>query len=59
VWCVVNNIHHFSSKNMASQSTGIQQLLAAEKKSAEKVAEARKRKFVNVRRRALDQLSWP
>jgi len=28
---------------MASQSTGIQQLLAAEKKSAEKVAEARKR----------------
>jgi V-type H+-transporting ATPase subunit G len=29
---------------MASQSTGIQQLLAAEKKSAEKVAEARKRK---------------
>ncbi|XP_064649113.1 V-type proton ATPase subunit G-like [Lineus longissimus] len=29
---------------MASQSTGIQQLLAAEKKAAEKVAEARKRK---------------
>lgn len=29
---------------MASQSTGIQQLLAAEKKSAEKVGEARKRK---------------
>jgi len=29
---------------MASQSTGIQQLLVAEKKSAEKVAEARKRK---------------
>lgn len=31
---------------MASQSAGIQQLLAAEKKAAEKVAEARKRKFV-------------
>jgi len=30
---------------MASQSTGIQQLLVAEKKSAEKVAEARKRKY--------------
>jgi len=29
---------------MASQSTGIQQLLVAEKKSAERVAEARKRK---------------
>lgn len=29
---------------MASQSTGIQQLLAAEKKAAERVAEARKRK---------------
>lgn len=29
---------------MASQSTGIQQLLAAEKKAAEKVGEARKRK---------------
>lgn len=29
---------------MTSQSAGIQQLLAAEKKSAEKVAEARKRK---------------
>ena len=27
---------------MASQSTGIQQLLAAEKKAAEKVADARK-----------------
>jgi len=33
---------------MASQSTGIQQLLAAEKKSAEKVAEARKRTLVLV-----------
>jgi len=33
----------FNIDNMASQSTGIQQLLAAEKKSAEKVAEARKR----------------
>ncbi|KAH3799524.1 V-type proton ATPase subunit G 1-like [Dreissena polymorpha] len=29
---------------MASQTTGIQQLLAAEKKAADKVAEARKRK---------------
>ncbi|XP_035684506.1 V-type proton ATPase subunit G-like [Branchiostoma floridae] len=29
---------------MASQTTGIQQLLAAEKRAAEKVAEARKRK---------------
>jgi hypothetical protein len=29
---------------MASQSTGIQQLLHAEKKAAEKVSEARKRK---------------
>jgi len=32
------------SVKMASQSTGIQQLLAAEKRAAEKVAEARKRK---------------
>ena len=31
---------------MASQSTGIQQLLAAEKRAAEKVAEARKRKTI-------------
>lgn len=30
---------------MASQTQGIQQLLAAEKRAAEKVAEARKRKF--------------
>lgn len=30
---------------MTSQTQGIQQLLAAEKKAAEKVAEARKRKF--------------
>jgi len=30
---------------MASQTQGIQQLLAAEKKAAEKVAEARKREF--------------
>lgn len=33
---------------MASQSAGIQQLLAAEKKAAEKVAEARKRKLSTV-----------
>lgn len=30
---------------MASQSQGIQQLLQAEKRAAEKVAEARKRKY--------------
>ena len=30
---------------MASQTQGIQQLLAAEKKAADKVAEARKREF--------------
>lgn len=30
---------------MASQTQGIQQLLAAEKRAAEKVAEARKRKL--------------
>lgn len=32
---------------MASNTQGIQQLLAAEKKAAEKVAEARKRKIIN------------
>lgn len=31
---------------MASQSQGIQQLLQAEKRAAEKVAEARKREYV-------------
>lgn len=31
---------------MASQSTGIQQLLKAEKQAAEKVSDARKRKFI-------------
>lgn len=31
---------------MASQTQGIQQLLAAEKKAAEKVAEARKREYI-------------
>lgn len=31
---------------MASQTQGIQQLLAAEKRAAEKVSEARKRKFI-------------
>jgi hypothetical protein len=30
---------------MASQTQGIQQLLAAEKRAAEKVAEAKKRKY--------------
>lgn len=30
---------------MASQTQGIQQLLTAEKRAAEKVAEARKRKY--------------
>lgn len=33
---------------MASQSTGIQQLLQAEKRAAEKVAEARKRKVYGI-----------
>lgn len=33
---------------MTSQSTGIQQLLSAEKKAAEKVSEARKRKYSNI-----------
>lgn len=33
---------------MASQTQGIQQLLAAEKKAAEKVAEARKRKHATI-----------
>jgi V-type H+-transporting ATPase subunit G len=32
---------------MASQTQGIQQLLAAEKRAAEKVSEARKRKKIN------------
>lgn len=32
---------------MASQTQGIQQLLAAEKRAAEKVSEARKRKWKN------------
>lgn len=31
---------------MASQTQGIQQLLAAEKRAADKVAEARKRKWI-------------
>lgn len=31
---------------MASQTQGIQQLLAAEKRAAEKVNDARKRKFI-------------
>lgn len=34
-----------TSSTMASQSQGVQQLLAAEKKAAEKVAEARKREY--------------
>lgn len=33
---------------MASQTQGIQQLLAAEKKAADKVGEARKRKYKNL-----------
>lgn len=40
---------------MASQTQGIQQLLAAEKKAAEKVAEARKRKRSN---KLFIQLDW-
>ena len=42
-----NTIHtfrHITFIRMASQTQGIQQLLAAEKRAAEKVAEARKRK---------------
>lgn len=35
----------FSCSDMASQSQGIQQLLQAEKRAAEKVAEARKREY--------------
>lgn len=35
---------------MASQSQGIQQLLQAEKRAAEKVAEARKRKLIRLSR---------
>nr|CAH0113751.1 unnamed protein product [Daphnia galeata] len=35
---------NLNSNKMASQTQGIQQLLAAEKKAADKVAEARKRK---------------
>lgn len=35
-------------EKMASQSTGIQQLLQAEKRAAEKVAEARKRKVYGI-----------
>lgn len=40
-------LHHktlAADGKMASQSQGVQQLLAAEKKAAERVAEARKRK---------------
>lgn len=33
---------------MASQTQGIQQLLAAEKKAADKVGEARKRKYKKI-----------
>lgn len=32
---------------MASNTQGIQQLLAAEKKAADKVGDARKRKYIN------------
>jgi len=35
---------HFYKREMASQTQGIQQLLAAEKRAAEKVNDARKRK---------------
>lgn len=38
--------HDLTAEKMASQSTGIQQLLKAEKQAAEKVSEARKRKFI-------------
>lgn len=36
--------HHSHFANMAAQTQGIQQLLTAEKRAAEKVNEARKRK---------------
>ncbi|XP_071387112.1 V-type proton ATPase subunit G 1 isoform X2 [Centroberyx affinis] len=41
---------------MASQSQGIQQLLQAEKRAAEKVAEARKRDAVEVDRDTAERL---
>jgi hypothetical protein len=37
--------YRITSQTMASQTQGIQQLLSAEKRAAEKVAEARKRKY--------------
>ena len=40
----INPFRHITFVRMASQTQGIQQLLAAEKRAAEKVAEARKRK---------------
>ena len=40
----INTFRHITFVRMASQTQGIQQLLAAEKRAAEKVAEARKRK---------------
>ncbi|XP_030624561.1 V-type proton ATPase subunit G 1 isoform X2 [Chanos chanos] len=42
---------------MASQSQGIQQLLQAEKRAAEKVAEARKRKNRRLKQETLDKMS--
>ena len=42
---------------MASQTQGIQQLLAAEKKAADKVAEARKRKLYSELARTI-QFDW-
>lgn len=43
---------------MASQSQGIQQLLQAEKRAAEKVAEARKREFFFWLRWRVREGSW-
>ena len=45
-WTVHNHMI-WQQLKMASQSTGIQQLLKAEKQAAEKVSEARKRKYMS------------
>lgn len=45
-----------TTSTMASQSQGVQQLLAAEKKAAEKVAEARKREYQS---KSTFSADWP
>ena len=42
---IISMIEGSSNTKMAAQTPGIQQLLIAEKKAAERVAEARKRKY--------------